>query len=178
MSHLLQGDKLHCCVRDCKKLAGKCSSPQTLRASIRGLRSDFVMCFAKNACLTLMPSSLTIVVKACLRPVYFEARLVGWLPAVRLAIGSSCTWNLILITSKGPTANLAAHPAIAPAVASTTGLLFAFFTADIGILCAWHSQHSITGSATNICCSFGCGVARKNEPTQNRQMHQPHSCPD
>ncbi len=83
---------------------------------------------------TLMPSSFTMVVKACLSPVYFEARLVGSRPAARFAIGSSCTWNLILMTSKGPTTNLAAQPAIAPAVASVTGLLFVCFAADIGVL--------------------------------------------
>ena len=38
------------------------------------------------------------------------------------------------MTSKGPTANLAAQPAIAPAVASVTGLLFVCFAADIGVL--------------------------------------------
>ena len=38
------------------------------------------------------------------------------------------------MTSKGPTTNLAAQPAIAPAVASVTGLLFVCFAADIGVL--------------------------------------------
>ena len=98
---------------------------------------------------TRIPSSCTIVFNACLRPVYFEVRLVGSMPAALLAMGSSWTWNLILITSKGPTTNLAAQPAMAPAVASTKGLLFAFFAADIGMYHVWHNN-----IGTHVACCF------------------------
>ncbi len=48
------------------------------------------------------------------------------------------------MTSKGPTTNLAAQPAIAPAVASVTGLLFVCFAADIGVLAESSHVRAIT----------------------------------
>lgn len=72
---------------------------------------------------TWMPSSLTMVVSACPMLVYLEG------PRGRFLMGSSCTWNLILMTSKGPTMNRAMHPDRAPAVASSVTLLF-FFCPD------------------------------------------------
>ena len=63
---------------------------------------------------TLMPSSRTIALSACRRPVYLDAAAAD---APRW-IGSTWTWNLIFSTSSGCTTKRATTPARAPAAAS------------------------------------------------------------
>ena len=75
------------------------------------------------------------------------------------------------MTSNGPTTNLAAQPAIAPAVASTTGLRFADFTVDIGGVASHHLTKLLGTFGQDFYLLLWCKERRQLGPTDA----QPHS---